>query len=258
MFRRRHDQDPADEPAGQPDELTRDAAADDEAAYSEQAAQPGEPAPAAGQPAPGGPWDISQAQPDDTPRLDLGALLVPAGPGVEVRVEVDPGSRQVVAATLVVGHSQIQIGVFAAPKSAGIWADVRGEIATSLRQSGGSAEEVAGRFGPELVGTSVAEVPGQGRVQQRLRFIGVDGPRWFLRGLIAGPAATEAGERRRLEDLFAGVVVNRGGEAMAPRDPLPLTLPREAREALGIEQPATEGRPVMDVYTRGPEITETR
>ena len=247
MFRRRRDE----EPAAEPEELTEDAAADDEAAYAEEAPAPPVPA------APGsGPWDITEAPQDDSPRLDLGALLIPAPQGVEVRVELDP-NRQVVAATLVIGASQIQIGVFAAPKSAGIWDDVRAEIATSLRQSGGSAEEVRGRFGPELVGTSMVEVPGQGKVQQRLRFLGVDGPRWFLRGLVAGPAATEAGERRKFEDLFAGVVVNRGSEAMAPRDPLLLTLPREAREALGLE-PAAEGRPVIDVYTRGPEITETQ
>ena len=67
---------------------------------------------------------------------------------------------------------------------------------------------------------------------QAARFIGVDGPRWFLRGLLTGPAATDTLQAKRLEELFRGIVVVRGGDAMAPRNALPLHLPREAVEQM--------------------------
>jgi Protein of unknown function (DUF3710) len=200
-----------------------------------------------------GPWDELDA-PDDRPRLDLGGLQLPVGPGIEMRVDVQ--DEQVVAATLVDGHSAVQVHAFAAPRSSGIWADVRAEIAESLRQSGGSAEEVEGPFGTELRARVPGEVPGAGRQLQPARFVGVDGPRWFLRGLFTGPAATDAAQAGRLEDVFRGIVVVRGGEAMAPRDMLPLRLPREALAAAAEEE--QERKPTLDQLDRGPEITETR
>jgi hypothetical protein len=187
------------------------------------------------------------------PRVDIGALHVPVGDGLEMRLDVQ--DQVVVAATLVDGHSALQVHAFAAPRSSGIWAEVRREIAESLRQSGGSAEETTGPFGPELHARIPTDVPGQGRVLQSARFLGVDGPRWFLRGLLTGPASTDAVQARRLEDAFRGIVVDRGGEAMAPRDMLPLRLPREAT---AMEHEDGESRPTLDMLERGPEITETR
>ena len=74
-----------------------------------------------------GPYDQDDAPDDGLERLDLGALLVPVMRGVEVRVDVGPDG-QVVAATLSYGGSEAQIGVFAAPRTAGIWDEVRKEI----------------------------------------------------------------------------------------------------------------------------------
>jgi hypothetical protein len=202
---------------------------------------------------PGGPWDAHVAPDDTVPRVDIGALHVPVGDGLEMRLDVQ--DQVVVAATLVDGHSALQVHAFAAPRSSGIWAEVRREIAESLRQSGGSAEETTGPFGPELHARIPTDVPGQGRVLQSARFLGVDGPRWFLRGLLTGPASTDAVQARRLEDAFRGIVVDRGGEAMAPRDMLPLRLPREAT---AMEHEDGESRPTLDMLERGPEITETR
>lgn len=205
-----------------------------------------------------GPWDAADAPDDGTPRIDLGALHVPAPEGVELRVDVQ--DQVVVNATLVHGPNAIQIQAFAAPKRSGIWLDVRDEIATSLRESGGSAEFADGPFGPELHARVPPPPPNQGGPPagtgpQPLRFIGVDGPRWFLRGLLSGPAATDPNQARRLIDLFRGTVVHRGGEAMAPRELLPLRLPKEAMQ----QAPEPEAaRPTLEMLERGPEITETR
>jgi hypothetical protein len=220
-------------------------------------------------PAPRGPWDSADVD-DDVNRLDLGTLQVPVPPGCEIRVEVQQEDHTVTSATLVQGNSTVQIHAFAAPRSEGIWADVRTEIVESLAGSGGSAEPADGPFGPELRARIPAEVPGQGVVLQPARFIGVDGPRWFLRGLFTGPAATDPAQAKVLESAFRDVVVVRGGEAMAPRDLLPLRLPKEAIAAMtdpqmaaqlaarqdGAEEP--EGKPTIRMPERGPEITETR
>jgi hypothetical protein len=159
-----------------------------------------------------GPYDQQDAPDDGLERLDLGALLVPVIRGVEVRVDVGPDG-QVIAATLSYGGSEAQIGVFAAPRTAGIWDDVRKEIRASIVQQGGTAQDGTGRFGTELTG----RIPVQGGYQS-VRFVGVDGPRWFLRGLFSGPAAADpakaAGARghgaqhrrgaRRVADAGAG------------------------------------------------------
>jgi len=244
VFRRRRAAD-SDEPA---DDLNDGLTDDDATLGAPVVAEPGRP---------DGPWDADDAPQDDTPRIDLGALHVPAPDGVELRVDVQ--DQIVVNATLVHGPNAIQIQAFAAPKKSGIWLDVRDEIAASVRDSGGSADLADGPLGPELHARVPPPPPDQGGPPagtgpQPLRFIGVDGPRWFLRGLLSGPAATDPHQARRLIDLFRGTVVHRGSEAMAPRELLPLRLPKEAMQQQG-DEPA---RPGLEMLERGPEITETR
>ena len=211
----------------------------------------------AGPTRPQGPWDAADA-PDDADgvqQLDLGGMRVPVPPETEVRVELSP-ERKVVAATLVRGASAMQISAFAAPRTEGIWGEVREEIATSLREGGGSAEQSDGPLGPELTATVPTQVPEQGRVLMPARFLGVDGPRWFLRALLTGPAASEPGADADLLAALRGVVVVRGTDPMAVRDPLPMQLPKAVADAAAAEQPAAPAVPT--VPERGPEITEIR
>jgi Protein of unknown function (DUF3710) len=207
-------------------------------------------------PRPTGPWDSHDLpKTDEVPRIDLGGLRVPVPDGLEVRVEVQDDVP--VAATLVDGNSALQIHAFAAPKSSGLWADVRAEIAESLNSSGGSATEVEGTFGPELR----ARILDETGASQTARFIGVDGPRWFLRGLLTGAGSTDPLQANRLEEAFRLVVVHRGTDAMAPRDMLPLHLPREAFEAAEHDHDHDghdhDGHDhTFQLPERGPEITE--
>ncbi len=211
-----------------------------------------------------GPYDADDLPDgDETPRLDLGGIRVPAPEAVEIRVDVNPEGH-VVSAVAAHKGSQLQVNAFAAPRREGIWADVRTEIAASLNgEQGGSAEEAEGPFGTELRARIPAGQPGQ---FTPARFIGIDGPRWFLRGLLTGPAATDPVQATALEEVFRGTVVVRGNEAMAPRDSLPLHLPREAAEAAAHQaeraRAEAEGKPYTDEdfnpFERGPEITETR
>lgn len=212
----------------------------------DEPAQPGAPA------RPQGPWDSEDAPPAE--RVDLGALQVAIPPNVELRLELNP-EGQVMAVTLVHGDSTAQLNVFAAPRSEGIWAEVRQEIADALNSGGGRATEQTGAFGTELSAVVPNEVPGQGVVQAPARFVGIDGPRWFLRALLTGPAATDELAARPLLEAVRDVVVVRGTDPMPAREPLVLTLPEEAQQA---GQPAAEepGSPGLSLPERGPEITE--
>ena len=199
-----------------------------------------------------GPWDVADAPSDGLARIDLGSLRLPALPGMDLRVELN-AQQKVIGATLRAGESLLQVSAFAAPRAAGIWDSVRADLATSASGQGGSLREVEGPFGPELAGTIMATPapqPGQTEppkpVRRPARFLGVDGPRWFLRGMLSGPAAAEsdetalAPEAEALEQAFRGIVVVRGAEPMPVREQLPLTLPPQAAEQLARQQAAQQ------------------
>lgn len=178
-----------------------------------------------------GPFDERDAPDDDIERIDLGALRLPIQPGFDVRLEVNE-TQQVISATLAAPDGTMQLGVFAAPRTEGIWDEVRAEIAASMNaQRKASAKEADGPFGAELHGTLPAE---EGRGTVPVRFIGVDGPRWFLRALLAGPVASDEAKAKPFEQLLRGVIVVRGGEPLPVRDPVPLRLPN------GVELPTAE------------------
>jgi hypothetical protein len=170
-----------------------------------------------------GPYDITDA-PADQVRVDLGSLQIPSIEGVEVRVQATEGVIQQVV--LVHGASALQLGVFAAPRSEGIWAEVREEIRKSLFEDGVAAQESIGEYGPELR-ARVRSADGL----MDLRFIGIDGPRWMLRAVYQGAAAADPSAAGPLGVCLRGLVVDRGRDAMPVREALPLRLPREIAEA---------------------------
>jgi len=71
------------------------------------------------------PLDEAEAGDDTTlPRLGLGGMRIPVLPEMEVRIELNE-QRQPVAATILHGGGALQVLAFAAPRSSGIWDDVR-------------------------------------------------------------------------------------------------------------------------------------
>jgi hypothetical protein len=195
-----------------------------------------------------GPWDSADAPDDGVARIDLGALRLPAIPGTELRVDVN-AQQKVIGATLRYGDSLLQVAVFAAPRAAGIWDDVRADLARSASGQGGHLEEVDGPFGPELAGfvratpPAPAGQPAPAPVRRPARFVGVDGPRWFLRGMISGSAAASPEAAAALEQAFRQIVVVRGTAPMPVREPLPLTLPPQAAAQLAARPPGTPAPP---------------
>jgi hypothetical protein len=170
-----------------------------------------------------GPYDERHA-PDGVQRLDLGSLQIPAVDGVEVRVQANPdgGVEQIV---LVDGDSALQLGVFAAPRSEGIWDEIREEIAQAMTSDGVAPREITGPYGVELAArVNTPEGPAD------VRFVGVDGPRWMVRALYQGAAAADPAREGALGVVLSGLVVIRDQEARPVREALPLRLPREMTE----------------------------
>jgi Protein of unknown function (DUF3710) len=203
-----------------------------------------------------GPWDGAGSFPQHD-RIDFGSLLVPVQAGVEVEVKVAEGVG--VWITLRRGDSAIELMAFAAPKTSGLWADVRQEFAEEVAKAGGDSREAQGPFGTEL--HARLHPGGEGRRGQLepVRFIGVDGPRWFLRGMIRGPAAQHPHLAEPFEELFADVVVVRGDHPAPPGDLLEIRLPQDAQQALEEQLAQEAGGPAWpNPFERGPEITETR
>jgi len=207
-----------------------------------------------------GPWDIADNYPANE-RIDCGSLLIPLHEGFDVQINV--AEEQGAWVAVVHEDSGMQLQAFAAPRSGGLWEEVRHEIAANIADSGGSCAETDGPFGLELAAQVPISVEGEADSQdQPVRFLGYDGPRWFLRGVISGPAATSDEFAAPFNALFGDVVVVRGDYPAPPREQLEIRLPEEARQALE-EQLAAEGEELPDwnlpdPFTRGPEITETR
>jgi hypothetical protein len=172
-----------------------------------------------------GPLDEAEANPV-RPYVDLGGVKILPREGLHLRLEIEEGSKRVVAIGLDYAGSTLQVQPFAAPRSSGLWHEIREQIADQIGKQGGTTTLREGPFGPELV----AEIPvaaGQDTTEStRLaRFIGVDGPRWFLRGVIAGEGAINEEAAVQIEDLFRSIVVVRGSTPMPPRDLIPLRMP---------------------------------
>jgi hypothetical protein len=172
-----------------------------------------------------GPFDESEANPV-RPYIDLGGIKILPREGLNLRLEVEEQTKRIVAVGLDYADSTLQVQPFAAPRSTGLWEETRDQIRGQIRQQGGRVEEREGPLGPELL----AEVPvvagADGTAGKRLaRFVGVDGPRWFLRGVIGGAATADVDAAAKVEDLFRSIVVVRGGSPMPPRDLIPLRMP---------------------------------
>ncbi|HKE52108.1 MAG TPA: DUF3710 domain-containing protein [Actinomycetes bacterium] len=259
MFRRRRH--PADEPTeAEPTEaelaeaeLAGHQQSEDELAAAREADRAGELDRAGSSPGDQGtgPWDVDDLEHPRDGRIDLGALLVPAVQGMELQVEVI--DQRIVSATALLAGSQLKLQAFAAPRTEGIWEEVRAELKGGISRQGGTVDEVDGPFGRELR----ARVPtrskdGRSGVQAT-RFFGFDGPRWLLHATLTGRAATDPGSAGPIEALLRDIVVVRGGTPMPPRELIPMRLPEHSDAA---DEPDQDGRPPLDPYHRGPEITE--
>lgn len=173
-----------------------------------------------------GPLDESEAN-AVRPYVDLGGVKILPRTDLALRLEVEESTKRVVAVGLDYSGSSLQVQPFAAPRSSGLWHEIREQIVDQITKQGGRITARDGVFGPELV----AEIPVAGDQPRLARFIGVDGPRWFLRGVISGAGVTDAEAAEQIEEIFRSIVVVRGTTPMPPRDLIPLHMPATGQQA---------------------------
>lgn len=204
-----------DEPA----EAVDDVVADDPSLDADGAAEPdGTADPESG------PWSLDDLDGERDAhlkgRLDLGSILLALPPGGQLQVEMNPaGAAQ--AVHIVTPHGRITVAAFAAPKSPGQWREVAGELSDTLRRDNASVSVESGPWGREVVGSTA---------NADLRFIGVDGYRWMIRGVATGPAGAVAQGSALVQQaraVVAGTIVDRGTDPHPVRTPLPITLPKQ-------------------------------
>ncbi|WP_241384380.1 DUF3710 domain-containing protein [Rhodococcus sp. CH91] len=178
-----------------------------------------------------GPYDIDEVDEESVgaSRLDLGSVLVPVPAGGQIQVEMAPnGAPQNVH--LVTQHGRITVSAYAAPKSPGQWREVAAELAETLRNDNAEVSIESGPWGRELHGRTA---------NADLRFIGVDGFRWMIRCVVAGPpgnAGAESELARTARAVLSGTVVRRGSDPHPVRTPLPIVLPEALARQLAAAQ----------------------
>jgi hypothetical protein len=178
-----------------------------------------------------GPLDESEAN-AVRPYVDLGGVKIVPRADLQLRLEIEEGSKRVVAVGLDYAGSTLQVQPFAAPRTSGLWREIREQIVEQIHKQGGETRITDGPFGPEVLAKIPVTGPGQDGSVRLARFVGVDGPRWFLRGVIAGEGAVNAEAAEQVEDLFRSIVVVRGNTPMPPRDLIPLHMPASATDGV--------------------------
>jgi len=193
------------------------------------------PDPAAAEPAADeleGPFDIEDFDDPavaELARLDLGSVLIPMPEAGQLQVELtETGVPS--AVWVVTPNGRFTIAAYAAPKTGGLWREVAGELAESLRNDSATVSIKDGPWGREVVGTATGVV----------RFIGVDGYRWMIRCVINGAHETMEALEQEARTALADTVVRRGDTPLPVRTPLTVQLPepmaQQLREAAAAQQ----------------------
>ena len=178
-----------------------------------------------------GPFDESEVDVEERDCIDLGSLLVTPAGEMELQLQVDEESGEVIAAVLVGKEAALELRAFAASRGGGAWDELRPRISAETARMGGTSEERDGSFGKELFCMMPMEDPNGKVATQATRIVAHEGPAWLLRATLMGRPAVEDDLVGPWEETIRQVVVRRGRDAMPPGTPLPLRLPPEATRA---------------------------
>ena len=183
-----------------------------------------------------GPFDIDDFdEPADAElaRLDLGSVLIPMPEGGQLQVELTEGGVPS-AVWIITPNGRFTIAAYAAPKTGGLWRQVAGELADSLRKDSAKVVIRNGPWGREVIGTAAGVV----------HFIGVDGYRWMIRCVVNGPHETIDALIMEAREALADTVVRRGDTPLPVRTPLAVQLPEpmaaQLRDAAATQQASQE------------------
>jgi hypothetical protein len=214
--------------------------------------EPGEVAESAVDDDPDGPFDVEEF--DDPAvvtlgRHDLGSVLIPENEGAELAIEVNQQGVPTMV-WMVTPNGRYNITAYAAPKTGNLWREVVTEIAESLRNDSAQVSVEDGPWGREVVG-----VVTKGPEPVVMRFVGVDGPRWMVRGAAIGTPESAEAIAADVRNALADTVVRRGDTPQPVRAMLNLQLSESlvARLRARAEQMVAEG-----VEVPAPQVPEAQ
>jgi Protein of unknown function (DUF3710) len=168
-----------------------------------------------------GPFDIEDFDDEAVAgqgRHDLGAVLIPQNDAAELAVEVNQQGVPTMV-WMVTPNGRYNVTAYAAPKTGSLWREVATEVADSLRKETSQVSIEDGPWGREVVGLMT-----NGPEPVVMRFIGVDGYRWMIRGAAVGAPDNAAAIANELRTALADTVVRRGDTPQPVRNMLPLQL----------------------------------
>ncbi|WP_029112671.1 DUF3710 domain-containing protein [Mycobacterium sp. URHB0044] len=168
-----------------------------------------------------GPFDVEEF--DDPSvvtvgRHDLGSVLIPENESAELAVEVNQQGVPTMV-WMVTPNGRYNITAYAAPKTGGLWREVVTEIAESLRNDEAQVSIEDGPWGREVVGLVT-----KGPEPVVMRFVGVDGYRWMVRGAAIGTPESADAIAADVRNALTDTVVRRGDTPQPVRNMLPLQL----------------------------------
>ena len=151
--------------------------------------------------------------------LDLGSMRIPLPKNSQVQVEMGEQGPKMVH--IVTEFGRITPVAFAAPNSAGQWAEAGEQITQGMMGDGLETDVDQGPWGPEII--------GQGE-HGKIRVIGVEGPRWMLRMTTTAPHDRAEGLRDLAREITARTFVYRGSDPILAGNSLPVVLPKQLVE----------------------------
>ena len=157
--------------------------------------------------------------------VDMGSILFPAVPGMQLRTQLADDGSTVLQILVVLGNSGVQMSVAAAPRSGGVWDEVREEIRSGFASQGASVTDVESRYGDELLVDMPMRMPDGRSGTSRMRIIGREGDRWFARIDLLGPAAASPEAGAHIEKVIDRIVVRRDKHPRTRLELLPLHVP---------------------------------
>jgi len=171
-----------------------------------------------------GPYDLEEDFAEEA-RIDLGSLLLPQRDGLNLQMQLDQASGEVMACLLTAEEGGVELRAFAAPRAGDLWSETLPQLAADASQRGGVTAVREGRWGTELLCQFPVTMPDGEEGVQASRIAGINGPRWLLRATFLGAPGIDQNAGDVWDDLVAGIVVRRGDSPLPVGEALPLVMP---------------------------------
>ncbi len=198
-----------------------------------------------------GPLDESEANPV-RPYIDLGGIKILPREGLNLRLEVEEQTKRIVRRRPRLRRLDPAGPAVRRPAhDRTVGRDARADPRAGPPAGRPGRGAARGRSAPSCSPRSPSSRTRTARAAAALaRFVGVDGPRWFLRGVIGGAATSDVEAAAKVEDLFRSHRRGARRNTDAAADLIPLRMPTTrvrrdrpaARRARGHRSPRRRSR----------------